>query len=125
MTRDRAVGACLGAAIGHAMGGSVECNHAARIRRLHGRVTGLLPYEGPLAVTSPVFADGRSDAIPTARMIGRDADSVATTVGSWVGALCGRSGLPSEVVEPSAKPTGRSWTCGRWLMTWQMPCTDA
>ncbi|MFO8008694.1 MAG: ADP-ribosylglycohydrolase family protein [Candidatus Brocadiia bacterium] len=53
----------------------------------------------PLAVASFVFADGRPDAIPTACMIGRDADSVATTVGSWVGALCGLSGLPDEWVD--------------------------
>jgi len=29
-------------------------------------------------------------------MIGRDADSIATTVGSWVGALQGLSSLPKE-----------------------------
>jgi ADP-ribosylglycohydrolase len=32
-------------------------------------------------------------------MIGRDADSTATTVGSWVGALHGESGLPAGWVE--------------------------
>ena len=32
-------------------------------------------------------------------MIGRDADSTATNVGSWVGALHGESGLPKEWVE--------------------------
>ncbi len=30
---------------------------------------------------------------------GRDADSIATTVGSWVGALNGESGLPTDWVE--------------------------
>lgn len=47
---DRKIGAYLGAAVGDAMGGPVECNHAARIRRLHGRVEGLLPYEPPLTL---------------------------------------------------------------------------
>lgn len=47
---DRSVGAYLGAAIGDAMGGPVECNHAARIRRLHGEIAGLLPYQRPLTL---------------------------------------------------------------------------
>jgi ADP-ribosylglycohydrolase len=50
MSRDRAVGAYIGAAIGDAMGGPVECNHAARIKRLHGTITGLLPYGKPLSL---------------------------------------------------------------------------
>ena len=45
--RDRGLGAYIGAAIGDAMGGPVECNHAARIKRLVGKITGLLPYERP------------------------------------------------------------------------------
>ena len=32
-------------------------------------------------------------------MMGRDCDSTATTVGSWVGALHGESGLPPDWVE--------------------------
>ena len=44
---DRAMGAYIGAAIGDAMGGPVECNHAARIKRLVGEITGLLPYAKP------------------------------------------------------------------------------
>ena len=32
-------------------------------------------------------------------MLGQDADSTATTVGSWVGALHGESGLPKEWVD--------------------------
>lgn len=45
--RDRVIGAYIGAAIGDAMGGPVECNHAARIKRLVGEITGLLPYRKP------------------------------------------------------------------------------
>jgi ADP-ribosylglycohydrolase len=45
--RDRGMGAYIGAAIGDAMGGPVECNHAARIKRLVGEITGLLPYRKP------------------------------------------------------------------------------
>ena len=45
---DRALGAYIGAAIGDAMGGPVENSHAARIKRLVGEVTTLLPYEKPL-----------------------------------------------------------------------------
>jgi len=45
--RDRALGAYIGAAIGDAMGGPVECTHAARIKRLVGEITGLLPYQPP------------------------------------------------------------------------------
>ena len=45
--RDRAIGAYIGAAIGDAMGGPVECNHAARIKRTVGEITGLLPYAKP------------------------------------------------------------------------------
>ena len=34
--RERGFGAYIGAAIGDAMGGPVECNHAARIERTVG-----------------------------------------------------------------------------------------
>ncbi len=44
---DRALGAYLAPAIGDAMGGPVECMHAARIKRLIGPITGLLPYRKP------------------------------------------------------------------------------
>ena len=44
---DRAIGAYIGAAIGDAMGGPVENNHTARIKRLVGEITGLLPYKRP------------------------------------------------------------------------------
>ncbi len=44
---DRVLGCYLGAAIGDAMGGPVECMHAARIKRVHGAITGLLPYAKP------------------------------------------------------------------------------
>lgn len=45
--RDRCLGAYIGAAIGDAMGGPVECQHAARIRKQYGEITGLLPYRKP------------------------------------------------------------------------------
>jgi ADP-ribosylglycohydrolase len=44
---DRALGAYIGAAIGDAMGGPIECQHAARIRRVYGHVQELLPYRSP------------------------------------------------------------------------------
>ena len=43
----RTHGAYIGAAIADAMGGPVETNHAARIKRLVGEVDGLLRYEEP------------------------------------------------------------------------------
>jgi ADP-ribosylglycohydrolase len=53
----------------------------------------------PLAVAAFVFAGGEpSRAIPEAVMLGRDADSIATTVGSWSGALFGESALPADWV---------------------------
>lgn len=45
--RDRCIGAYIGAAIGDAMGGPVECNHFARIKRYVGRIKGFLPYQKP------------------------------------------------------------------------------
>jgi ADP-ribosylglycohydrolase len=44
-TRDKCIGAYLGAAIGDAMGGPVESSHFRRIRRTVGEVRGLLPYD--------------------------------------------------------------------------------
>jgi len=41
------MGAFLGAAIGDAMGGPVESQHAARIKKYYGELTGLLPYRKP------------------------------------------------------------------------------
>lgn len=40
-------GAMYGAAVGDAMGGPVECQHAARIKKLYGTVDTLLPYRKP------------------------------------------------------------------------------
>jgi len=54
----------------------------------------------PLAMAGFVYALGEPDAIPVTVMLGRDADSTSTTVGSWVGALHGESGLPAEWVGP-------------------------
>jgi hypothetical protein len=54
----------------------------------------------PLAMAAFVFADGDpARAIPQAAMIGRDADSIATTVGSLAGGLCGERGLSREWVD--------------------------
>jgi ADP-ribosylglycohydrolase len=47
VSKDRALGAFLGAAIADAIGGPVECQHAARIRKHYGEITGLLPYRKP------------------------------------------------------------------------------
>ena len=59
-----------------------------------------LAEQVPLAIAAFVFGKGDPrTAIPCACMIGRDADTTATTVGSWVGALHGESGLPKEWVK--------------------------
>ena len=47
INRDKALGAYIGAAIGDAMGGPVEGQHAARITKYYGRIDGLLPYGNP------------------------------------------------------------------------------
>jgi ADP-ribosylglycohydrolase len=54
----------------------------------------------PLSMAGFVYARGEPDAIRVTAMLGRDADSTSTTVGSWVGALCGESGLPTDWVAP-------------------------
>lgn len=53
----------------------------------------------PIAAAGFVFGEGRPEAIAATVMVGRDCDSTATTVGSWVGALLGESGLPGDWVE--------------------------
>jgi hypothetical protein len=54
----------------------------------------------PISIAAFVYGKGDPRvAIPVTCMIGRDADSTATTVGSWVGALHGESGLPGEWVD--------------------------
>ena len=54
----------------------------------------------PISIAAFVYGNGDPRiAIPVTCMIGRDADSTATTVGSWVGALHGESGLPKEWVD--------------------------
>jgi len=54
----------------------------------------------PLAVAGFVFSEGAPEAsICTTVNIGRDCDSTATSVGSWVGALHGESALPDEWVD--------------------------
>jgi ADP-ribosylglycohydrolase len=47
-----------------------------------------------------VYAKGAVEAIPVCVNCGRDADTNANTVGAWVGALHGETGLPSEWVGP-------------------------
>ncbi len=61
--------------------------------------TNALAEQMPFAAAVFVFSKGTPAAITNAAMLGRDADSIATTVGSWVGALRGESGLPKEWVE--------------------------
>lgn len=54
----------------------------------------------PIAVACFVYGNGDPRvAVPAACMVGRDCDSMATTVGSWTGALVGETGLPAEWVE--------------------------
>lgn len=65
-----------------------------------GYTSPLLAEQVPLALATFIFSKGDPQrAIPCACMIGRDADTIATTVGSWVGALHGESGLPKEWVD--------------------------
>jgi ADP-ribosylglycohydrolase len=45
--RDRAMGCWLGAAIGDAMGGPVECQHYKRIEKYYGDFKDFLPYRKP------------------------------------------------------------------------------
>lgn len=45
--KEKCLGAYLGAAIGDAMGGPVECKHWKSIRKQVGRIEGLLPYAKP------------------------------------------------------------------------------
>jgi ADP-ribosylglycohydrolase len=52
-TRDKLYGSYIGAAIGDAMGGPVECNHARRIQRLVGEIDDLLPYQEPYTLMEP------------------------------------------------------------------------
>ncbi|MCC7208767.1 MAG: ADP-ribosylglycohydrolase family protein [Anaerolineae bacterium] len=55
--------------------------------------------QAPFALAAFIYAKGDPQiAIPACVMLGRDCDSTATTVGSWVGALHGESGLPREWV---------------------------
>jgi ADP-ribosylglycohydrolase len=54
----------------------------------------------PLAVAGFVFSEGHpEDSITNTVMLGRDADSTATSVGSGVGALHGESAFPEEWVD--------------------------
>lgn len=54
----------------------------------------------PLAVAGFLWGNGDPRvSIPATVMLGRDADSTATTVGAWVGALHGESGLPQAWVD--------------------------
>ncbi len=54
MNSNKLYGAYIGAAIGDAMGGPVECSHAERIRRTCGEISGFLPYNGEYSLlTAP------------------------------------------------------------------------
>ena len=53
MTTDKMLGAWMGAAIGDAMGGPVECQHYRRIMRKVGTINRLLPYNGQWAIMEP------------------------------------------------------------------------
>lgn len=62
-------------------------------------ISPLLAEQVPLAFAALVFGDGRSRAtLCAAASLGRDAKAIASTVGSWIGALVGRSRLPREWV---------------------------
>jgi len=71
------------------------------------------PYTGhynheqiPLAVAGFVFSEGHpEDSITNTVMLGRDADSTATSVGSWVGALHGESAFPRSGLKLFTKRT--------------------
>jgi hypothetical protein len=52
-----------------------------------------------IEVATFVFSRGDFVGIPFAVMVGRDCDSTATSVGSWIGALQGETGLPKEWVQ--------------------------
>ena len=47
ISKDKVLGSFIGAAIGDAMGGPVECQHAARIKKYYGPIISLLPYQKP------------------------------------------------------------------------------
>ena len=67
-------------------------------------ISNLYAEQVPLSVAAFVFSKGDPQhAIPWASMIGRDADTIATTVGSWVGALHGESRLPKHWVDQVCK----------------------
>ena len=53
----------------------------------------------PLAIAAFAYAKGSPNAIPVCCTLGRDCDTTATTVGAWVGALHGESGLPKDWVD--------------------------
>ena len=57
----------------------------------------------PIAVAGFVYAEGEpTDSIVATVNVGRDCDSTATSVGSWVGALHGKTALRDEWVETVA-----------------------
>ncbi len=53
----------------------------------------------PISLAGFLFGHGEPRCVPVTVMMGRDCDSTATTVGSWVGALHGESGLPRHWVD--------------------------
>ena len=66
--------------------------------------SGKFAEQQPLALAAFVYTKGHPrDSILRAVMNGRDADSIASNVGGWVGGLYGESGLPKEWVETVVK----------------------
>lgn len=55
----------------------------------------MLAEQVPIEVASLAFSNGGMDSISNTVCIGRDCDSTATTVGSWVGALHGLDAVPA------------------------------
>ncbi len=53
----------------------------------------------PLAAAAFVYGKGKPESIAACVNFGRDCDTTATTVGAWVGGLCGEKGLPQEWVK--------------------------
>ena len=77
--------------------------------RVPPRIVADNPYKGatvlwaeqiPLAFAALVFGKGNFlDTMVAVVNMGRDADSIASTCGSWIGGLAGKSGMPADWTE--------------------------